>query len=153
MKVFILLLLLTPFDLTTDVHSSAARKSSGPQSTGQAVSAARINGVYRYGRNSFRVLMLGRDKLKVQFNGEWMTRWGYPNLGEAIGEAALEENVATFIPKDTTKCTITMTFALRHINVTQQGTDTECGFGRNVMANGTYRRIKGGRPKFIPTPQ
>jgi len=150
MKVFILLLLLAAFDLTTDVHGSAARSPIVHQSTHRTDSAAQVNGLYRYGRNNFRVLMLGRAKLKVQFNGEWMTRWGYPNLGEAIGEATLEENVATFIPKGTTKCKITMTFTPRRMDVTQEGTDTECGFGRNVMATGSYRRIKSGRPRFNP---
>ena len=150
MKVFILLLLLASFDLTTVAHGSAAKNPIVPQSAQRTVSAAQVNGLYRYGRNDFRVLMLGRDKLKVQFNGEWMTRWGYPNLGEAIGEATLEENVATFIPKGTTQCKITMTFRPRRMEVTQEGTDTECGFGRNVMATGSYRRIKSGRPKFIP---
>jgi len=150
MRVFILLLLLAAFDLTTHVHGSAARNPIVPQSTRPVLSAAQVNGLYRYRRNNFRVLMLGRHKLKVQFNGEWMTRWRYPNLGEAIGEATLEENVATFIPKGTTQCKITMTFTPRRMDVTQQGTDTECGFGRNVMATGTYRRIKRGRPRFIP---
>ena len=102
MRVFILLLLLARFDLTTDV-GFAAGNPIVPQSTRPVLSAAQVNGLYRYGRNNFRVLMLGRDKLKVQFNGEWMTRWRYPNLGEAIGEATLEENVATFIPKGATQ--------------------------------------------------
>jgi len=152
MKVFILLLLLA-LDLTSALHGSAARNPFVPQANRPTLSAAQINGLYRSGRNSFRVLVLGHDKLKVQFNGEWMTRWGYPNLGEAIGNATFEDNVATFIPKGTNKCTITMTFAPRRMNVTQQGTDTECGFGHNVMANGIYRRVKAGRPKFMPIPQ
>jgi len=150
MKVFILLLLLAAFDLTTDVHGSAARNPIVPQSVRPNLSATQVNGLYRYGRNSFRVLLLGRDKLKVQFNGEWMTRWGYPNLGRATGEATLEGNVATFTPGEAPKCKITLTFLSNHVEVTQEGTDADCGFGRNVMATGTYRRIKGGRPRLVP---
>ena len=60
-----------------------------------AVTAAQVNGVYKYLHNDFRVLALGDNKLKVQFNGEWMTRGGYPNIGEAIGEAAIVGNVAS----------------------------------------------------------
>jgi hypothetical protein len=53
---------------------------------------------YGYHRNEFRVLALGQNKLKVQFNGEWMTRGGYPNIGEASGEATIPGNVATLSP-------------------------------------------------------
>ncbi len=121
--------------------------------TPRTVTAQEINGVYKDGRNDFRVLALGHNKLKVQFNGEWMTRGGYPNLGEAMGEATIQGNVATFIPGDTTKCKITMEFFTNKMVVQQQGTDAECGFGHNVMASGTYRRVKAGRPKWIPIPQ
>jgi hypothetical protein len=124
------------------------------QSPRRVVTAAQINGVYKSGRNDFRVLALGHNKLKVQFNGEWMTRGGYPNLGEAIGEAAIVDNVATFIPGDTTRCKITMTFLPKNkMVVEQEGLDAECGFGHNVMASGTYRRVKAGKPKWIPIPQ
>ena|SRR2546430_4427564 len=123
------------------------------QSPRRAVTAAQINGVYKSGRNDFRVLALGHHKLKVQFNGEWMTRAGYPNIGEAIGEATIEGNVATFIPGDTTKCKITMTFLRNKMIVEQQGLDADCGFGHNVMASGTYRRVKAGKPRWIPIPK
>lgn len=124
------------------------------QSPRRVVTAPQINGVYKSGRNDFRVLALGHNKLKVQFNGEWMTRGGYPNLGEAIGEATIVGNVATFIPGDTTKCKITLTFLPNNkMVVEQEGLDAECGFGHNVMASGTYRRVKAGKPKWIPIPQ
>ena len=123
------------------------------QSPRRAVTAAQINGVYKSGRNDFRVLALGHHKLKVQFNGEWMTRAGYPNIGEAIGEATIEGNVATFIPGETTKCKITMTFLRNKMIVEQQGLDADCGFGHNVMASGTYRRVKAGKPRWIPIPK
>jgi len=124
------------------------------QSSSRSVTSAQINGVYKYLRNDFRILALGHNKLKVQFNGEWMTRGGYPNIGEAIGEATIVGNVATFIPGDTTKCKITLTFLDKSkMVVTQEGLDAECGFGHNVMASGTYRRVKAGQPKFIPIPQ
>src|SRR6267142_157870 len=76
----------------------------------RAVTPAQINGLYNYRRNEFRILALGYNKLKVQFNGEWMTRGGYTNIGEAIGEATIEGNVATFVPSDPTQCKIIMTF-------------------------------------------
>jgi hypothetical protein len=118
----------------------------------RAVTPAQINGLYRYYRNDFRILALGHNKLKVQFNGEWMTRGGYPNIGEAIGEASIEGNVATFVPGDTTQCKITLTFLKNKMKVEQEGLDADCGFGHNVMATGTYRRVKAGKPKFMPIP-
>src|SRR5216110_592678 len=124
------------------------------QSTRRVVTAAQINGVYKSRRNDFRILALGHIKLQVQFNGEWMTRAGYPNIGEAIGEATIDGNVATFVPGDTKNCKITMTFLPPNkMVVTQEGSDAECGFGHNVMATGNYRRVKAGKPKWIPIPQ
>jgi hypothetical protein len=124
------------------------------QSNPRSVTATQINGLYTYRRNDFRVLSLGHNKLKVQFNGEWMTRGGYPNIGEAIGEATIIGNVASFVTGDTTKCKITMTFLPHNQMVVQQdGFDADCGFGHNVMATGTYRRVKAGKPRFIPIPQ
>jgi len=131
---------------------------ASPVTSGQTprgvVTAAQINGVYKSGRNDFRLLALGHQKLKVQFNGEWMTRGGYPNIGEAIGEATIDGNVATFIPGETTKCKITLTFLPNNkMVVRQEGLDADCGFGHNVMATGTYRRVKAGKPRFILIPK
>ena len=119
----------------------------------EVVTAAQVNGVWRYYNSDFRILALGHDKLKVQFNGQHMTRAGYPNLGEAMGEADIVGNVATFIPPDTHGCKITMTFLAGKLKVTQEGDDADCGFGHNVMATGTYRRTRAGKPKFISYPQ
>jgi hypothetical protein len=149
-KVFLVLLCLAAFDLSTNAQDPVVTTPRGPGPTRRIVSADQVNGLYRYRGSEFRILALGHNKLKVQFNGEWMTRGGYPNIGEAMGEATIEGNVATFIPGDTTRCKITMTFLTNRMEVTQEGTDADCGFGHNVMATGTYRRIKGGKPRFIP---
>ena len=134
----------------------AASQATGAQSSptkSHVVTPSQINGVYKYDRNDIRVLALGHNKLKVQFNGEWMTRGGYPNIGEAIGEATIKGMVATFIPGDTTKCKITMTFLTNKMIVEQEGSDVDCGFGHNVMARGTYARVKAGRPRWVPIPK
>jgi len=90
------------------------------QSTPRVVTAAQINGVYKSGRNDFRILALGHNKLQVQFNGEWMTRYGYPNIGKAIGEATIDGKVATFVPGETKNCKITMTFLPHNKMVVRQ---------------------------------
>jgi hypothetical protein len=47
----------------------------------QVVTAAQANGVYRSGKSEFRILALGRNKLKVHFDGVYMTVSGTPNMG------------------------------------------------------------------------
>lgn len=114
----------------------------------RVVTAAQVNGIYRYAGNEFRVLALGHNKLKVQFDGTHPTLRKSVNLGSASGQATIEGNVATFLPEDTQGCKITMTFLPGKLVVKQDGNDFDCGFGHNVYADGTYRKIRGGKPKF-----
>jgi len=116
------LIIITPLIVSL---GAAQEPSPSPRPNLRAVTPAQINGLYKYYRNDFRILALGKNKLKVQFNGEWMTRGGYPNIGEAFGEATIGGNVATFIPGDTTKCKITMTFLKNKMKVEQEGLDAE----------------------------
>lgn len=114
----------------------------------RVVTAAQANGVYKYYDNEFRILALGHNKLKVQFDGVYHTLAKSVNLGYAGGEATIEGNVATFIPEDTQGCKITMTFLPGKLEVKQDGDDATCGFGHNVYSTGTYRKIRSGKPKF-----
>jgi hypothetical protein len=118
----------------------------------KVVTAARANGVYRYYKSEFRILALGHNKLKVQFDGIYMTRAGSPNMGYASGEATIDGNVATFKPSDTERCEITLVFLRGKLKVTQEGSDADCGFGHNVNATGTYSKIKSGKPRFESPP-
>ncbi len=116
------------------------------------VTATQANGVYRYYKSEFRILALGHNKLKVQFDGIYMTLAKSPNMGYAMGEATIEGNVATFVPPDTQGCKISITFVPGKIVVKQDGSDADCGFGHNVYATGSYRKIKSGKPKFETPP-
>jgi hypothetical protein len=118
----------------------------------KVVTAAQANGVYRYYQSEFRILALGHNKLKVQFDGIYMTVSKSPNMGYASGEAIIAGNVATFVPVDTQGCKITMTFLPGKLKVTQDGSDADCGFGHNVYATGIYRKIRSGKPKFESPP-
>ena len=118
----------------------------------KVVTAAQANGVYRYYQSEFRILALGHNKLKVQFDGIYMTVSRSPNMGYASGEATIVGNVATFVPADTQGCKITMTFFRGKLKVNQDGSDADCGFGHNVYATGTYRKIRSGKPKFESPP-
>jgi hypothetical protein len=118
----------------------------------QIVTAARANGVYRYYKSEFRILAMGHNKLKVQFDGVYTTLAKSINMGYAMGEAIIDGNIATFKPPDTERCEITLVFLPGKLKVTQDGSDADCGFGHNVNATGTYRKIRGGKPKFESPP-
>jgi len=128
------------------------KTSETPPAKSQVVTAAQVNGVYRFYKSEFRILALGQQKLKVQFDGVYVTVSRSVNIGYAGGEATIDGNVATFVPPDTERCKITMKFLPGKMVVTQEGDDFECGFGHNVNAAGTYKKIKSGKPKFESPP-
>ena len=130
-------------------RASQAPNNPAPQkATQKIVTAAQANGVYRYYDNEFRILALGHNKLKVQFDGVYHTLAKSVNTGYAGGKATIDGNVATFYPEEGQACKITMTFLPGKLVVKQDGEDFACGFGHNVNAAGTYKKIRSGRPKF-----
>jgi len=141
-------LLLIAWTLTL-ACSVCAQSQFQPAKT-KVVTAAQANRVYRYYDNEFRILALGHNKLKVQFDGVYHTITKSVNMGYAMGEATIEGNVATFTPEDSQGCKITMTFLRGKLVVKQDGEDFACGFGHNVNSTGTYSKIKSGKPKFSP---
>ncbi len=118
---------------------------------GRIVTAAEANGTYRSGRNEIKILALGHNRLRIQVNltYEYKSQAGpMANVGEATGEATIENDTATFHPPDTENCTITIKFLRgKKIRVSEDRT-INCGFGLNVSSEGTYAKIKGGKPKF-----
>jgi hypothetical protein len=115
------------------------------------VTAVEANGTYRSGRNEIKILALGHNKLRVQMHltYEFKSQAGpMANVGEAFGEATIENDTAIFHPPDTQNCTITIRFLPGHrIKVAEDHT-INCGFGLNVSSEGTYKKIKSGKPKF-----
>jgi hypothetical protein len=124
-----------------------------PPNKHAVVTAAQVNGVYRYYDNEFRILALGHGKLKVQFDGVYHTISKSVNTGYASGEATIEGNIASFKPEDNEPCEITLVFLPNKLKVEQSGSDAECGFGHNVNATGVYRKIRSGKPKFEEPPE
>lgn len=118
----------------------------------QVVTAAQANGVYRFYKSTFRILAIGHNKLKVQFNGVYENIMKNVNIGYTEGIATIDGDTATLIPEDTQGCKFTLTFLPGKLVVKQEGADYECGFGHNVYATGTYRKIRSGKPKFYPPP-
>src|ERR1051325_2659521 len=112
------------------------------------VTATQVNGTYRYYDNEFRILALGKGKLKVQFDGVYHTIAKSVNMGYASGEATIDGNIATFKPDDTETCEITLVFLPGKLRVEQSGSDADCGFGHNVYSTGVYKKTRSGKPKF-----
>jgi hypothetical protein len=147
-RIFVLLLCFVTYAFSAAAQSAQAPTPPTPPQKHQIVTAAQANGVYRYYQSEFRILALGHNKLKVQFDGIYMTVSKTPNMGYAMGEAIIDGNIATFKPPDFERCEITLVFLPGKLKVTQEGSDADCGFGHNVNATGTYRKIRGGKPKF-----
>jgi hypothetical protein len=118
----------------------------------RSVTAAEATGTYRdaEGNSEIRILALGHGKLKLQLVlvYEYQSDAGpMANLGDASGEATIENDVAVFVPEEAGDCKITMTFLSNgKLKVEQQG--DECSFGHNVRADGTFRKISSREPKF-----
>jgi hypothetical protein len=153
-KSVFLMLCLTAFTgfNAVDTHGQTQRKS---------VSAAEVTGTFRYtfpgkfkgSSSDIKILALGRGKLKIGFDlvypyaydkGELMS-----NVGQVEGTADIEGDTAVYSAKEFGSCKITIKF-LRPgvIKVSQQETDAGCGFGHNVRADGTYRKVSSKKPKF-----
>lgn len=118
---------------------------------GKVVTAAQANGTYRSGSNEIKILALGHNKLRIQMDltFEYKNSNGpMANVGESRGEATIAGNVATFRPAETEDCTITIKFLPRNRISVSEDHMLNCGWGFNVSADGTYRKIRGGKPKF-----
>jgi len=132
MKVFILIILawlLAPLSNTV--------------TSGQAVvTASQVNGTWGNKRGTFKVRALGNRKLRVEFSGfyKYVSQAGpMVNTGEGEGIAFIEGDTAVFKPDGAeAECRITMKFSGGKLLVTQEGV---CGFGLNVTAAGTYRKV------------
>jgi hypothetical protein len=85
----------------------------------------------------------------VEFSGVTNTkhRMGqWQNEGEGSGVATIEGDTAIFKPEGAEEeCQITLKFTGGKLVVTQTGI---CGFGHNVSAEGTYRKVSSKKPKF-----
>lgn len=113
------------------------------------VTAAQVNGTWRSKTGTFKVWALGKQRLQVEFIGvyEYKTEAGpMANTGEGSGIAFIEEETATFKPEGSEEdCKIIMKFREGKLIVEQEG---GCGFGHNVTATGTYKKVSSVKPKF-----
>ena len=115
------------------------------------VTAAQANGTYRSGPNEIKILALGHNKLRIQMDLSWEYKTPdgpMANVGEAHGEATIENDVATFRPEGTEDCTITIKFLPGNRIKVSEDHMLNCGWGFNVSSTGTYRKTRAGKPKF-----
>lgn len=124
------------------------------QASRPSVSSAEVNGTFLMNfngtvkefSNKLTVKAKGGGKLNIDFelvypyivNNEPMA-----NTGELSGEASITGDTAIYQSDEYGPCKIMMVFTKPgEVNVTQEGTDADCGFGHNVYANGVYHKSK-----------
>jgi len=113
------------------------------------VTAAQVNGTWKMKGAEFKIWALGKQRLQIEFSGvyEYKTPQG-PSANEGVGSgiATIEGDTAIFKPEDAEEeCQITLKFTGGKLVVTQTGI---CGFGHNVTAAGTYKKVSAQKPKF-----
>ena len=100
-----------------------------------------------------RIRSIGKGRLKIAFDLVYPIDNGSgelsANTGTAEGNAAIKGDTAVYSSNEFGPCSITIKFVRpSSIRVTQNGTDTDCGFGHNVSADGVYKKVSSGKPKF-----
>jgi hypothetical protein len=115
----------------------------------KGVTAAQVNGTWERKGGEFKIWALGHQRLQVEFSGvyEYKNAYGLTaNTGEGSGIATIEGDTAIFKPEGgEEECRITLKFTGGKLVVTQTGI---CGFGHNVTAAGTYKKVSAKKPKF-----
>jgi hypothetical protein len=115
----------------------------------KSVTSAQVNGTWQRKFGEFKIWALGKQRLQVEFSGvyEYKTPQGpSANSGEGSGIATIEGDTAIFKPEGADEeCQITLKFTGGKLDVTQTGI---CGFGHNVSAAGTYKKVSAKKPKF-----
>ncbi len=135
--------------------------ASNAQTARKSVPASEVNGTFRmYFKGRFRgsssevkLWALGHNKLKVALDPIYPFVDGQgeleANIGQLDGEAAIKGDKAVLSTSEFGSCTITIKFVRPGtLKVAQSGTDTDCGFGHNVTADGTYKKVSSKKPNF-----
>lgn len=131
------------------------------QASTRAVPASEANGTFRSyfkGRfkdsaNEIKILTLGKGRLKVSFDLVYPYIDGNgglsANIGQIDGFATISGNTAVFASDEFGRCRIKIRFVRTGtIEVFDVDSGSACGFGFNVTASGTYKRVSKLKPKF-----
>ena len=152
-KLFLLICLM--------VFSFAFAAETDAQTSRKAVGAAEVNGTFRsYFKGKFKglfneikILALGKGKLKFRFDLTRPYIDGAGNLsantGEAEGIGEIFGDTGVFTMKEFGACKILFKFVKPgEIKVEQSREESDCGFGHNVTADGTYKKVRSVKSKF-----
>jgi len=111
-----------------------------------------ITGTYKYVLNSLDVLELPDQRVRINFSGFWPNdrkRVETRSVGNFDETVPLKGRTAVVKPKYGDKdCEIRLAFKATAVFVAQEG--YQCGFGFNVEADGTYRKVSS-KPPDLPT--
>ena len=139
------------FGFSADQISAQRKSVSGTEVTG--IYRLNFTGKFKGSSSEIQILALGNNKLKVGFDliypfvdgaGEFSA-----NLGKAVVEAGINGDLADYSTSDDGKCEIRIKFVKPGvIEVTQEQDGAGCGFGYNVTAAGTYKKVSSKKPKF-----
>ena len=120
-----------------------------PVSAQHDVTAAQVNGTWKMKGGEFKIWALGQQRLQIEFSGtyEYKSPAGpMANEGQGSGIARIEGDTAIFKPEGADdECAIILKFTPGKLVVTQTRV---CGFGHNVTAEGTYKKVSSKKPKF-----
>ena len=109
-----------------------------------------VTGHYRLTKEEFRnrldVRQVAGGKIKFHLLALWVSYNNAENIhnGELQGIAKLENGIALY---DQDGCKLKIEFFPGHVSITQLE-EEGCGFGANVTAAGSYRKLNGKKPKF-----
>ena len=97
--------------------------------------------------NSLDVLLLPGGKVKIFLYASWIgsVALGNVNVGEIKAILPLKNRTAVY---ESGQCRITIRFTGNKAIVRQTERTSDCGFGLNVSADGTYKKRNGRTPKF-----
>ncbi len=110
-----------------------------------------VTGHYRLQREEFRnridVQQLPDGRIKFDLLALWVSHYNPENVhnGTLQGIIGLENRVAIY---EADSCKLRLDFFPTKIRITQSEGVGDCGFGANVTAAGTYRKIDSRKPKF-----
>lgn len=140
---------LTIWSGTSETIAQNRKSVSGKEVTGTFRSY--FSGKFKGSFNEIKIEALGNNKLKVSFdlaypyevNGELSA-----NTGTNSGTATIEGDIAVFKDDEFGQCTIMLKFTKPGTLVVTQSGGAACGFGHNVIADGTYKKSSSAKPKF-----
>ena len=98
-------------------------------------------------RNRLNVQQLPDGKIKFDLLALWVSHYNPENVhnGQLQGMVRLEKGVAVY---EADNCKLRMEFLPTRVRIMQSDEVGDCGFGANVTATGSYRKIDGRKPKF-----